>query len=139
VATRIPNAGQEAALNAVADRADGGPAAGTLEFRTGAQPADADDAATGTLLCTFTLNDPAFAAASGGSKALDVAPALSTVGVAAGDAGWFRILDSTGVKVLDGDITATGGGGDIEVDNVSIAIDQVVNLTGLNVTIPASE
>jgi hypothetical protein len=130
---------QAAALDAVADRADAGAGAATLEIREGAQPADADDAATGTVLATFTLNDPAFDAASGGSCALDVDPAISDTADASGTAGWFRIKDSNGVTVVDGDITATGGGGDIELDNTSINSGQTVNITGYTLTIPASE
>jgi hypothetical protein len=144
MATRIPGAGQDAALDAIGDRADADASPGLLRIYSGAQPADADDAASGDLLCEITLNDPAFAAGSGGSKALDASPALTDVGTAlagAGtDAGWFRIVDSDGsTTVVDGSITGTGGGGDIELDNISIAEDQNVTITGYTLTIPASE
>ena len=44
---------------------DGG--SGRINVYTGAQPADADDAATGTLLATLTLASDSFGAASGGT------------------------------------------------------------------------
>jgi hypothetical protein len=139
MATRIPDAAQNAAVDAVVDRADVGAGAATLKIYTGSQPADADTDPAGTLLVTVTLNDPAFGAAASGSAALDVSPVPSGVGVAAGTAGCFAIEDSTGVNVVQGNVTGTGGGGDIELDNTSIAVDQTVNITGLTVSIPASE
>lgn len=137
--TRITDAAQNAAVNAVTVLTDAAAAAGTLKIYTGTQPADADDAPTGTLLATFTLSDPAFAAAVAGSAALDVTPPVTTTGAAAGTAGYFLIEDSNGLNILMGNITATGGGGDITLDNTSIAVDQTVNLTSLSVAIAASE
>jgi hypothetical protein len=134
---RLATATVNAAANAACDLADGGAAAGTLKIRTGVQPASANDAASGTLLATFTLADPAFAAGVAGVKTLDADPDLTTVGLAAGTAGWARLESSTPGTVMDFSVTATGGGGDIEVDNVSIAVDQNVTITAGTVTMPA--
>lgn len=138
MATRIPDAGQNAAVDAVVDRIDAGGGPGTLKLFTGSQPADADSDPSGTLLATITLDDPAYGSASAGSAALAGTP-VSGVGAAAGSAGCFAIEDSAGVNCLQGSVTATGGGGDLELDNVSIAVDQVINITALPVSIPASE
>jgi hypothetical protein len=138
MATRIPDAGQNAAVDAVVDRIDAGAGAGTLKLFTGSQPADADSDPAGTLLATITLADPAYGAAAAGVAALAGTP-LTGVGVAAGSAGCFAIEDSTGVNCVQGSVTATGGGGDLELDNVSIAVDQVINITALPISIPASE
>ena len=52
MAIRLPNASRNAAVDAVLALAAGG----SIEIRTGSQPASASDAATGTLLATFTLD-----------------------------------------------------------------------------------
>lgn len=138
MATRIPGNAQNAAVDAVVDRIDAGAGAGTLKIYTGAQPADADDAESGSLLATFTLADPAYGAAAAGAAALSGTP-RTVAASGTGTAGWFRIEDSTGVNCLDGSVTATGGGGDLELDNTSIASGQDVTITALPVSIPASE
>lgn len=134
---RIAVAGRNAGLDAALDRANAGAAAGTIKVYSGAQPATADDAEAGDLLATFTLADPAFAAATGGVKDLDADPDLSTAAVAAGNAGWARIEDSDGVNVADGSVTATGGGGDFIINAVAITLGQTVTLTLGSVTDPA--
>jgi hypothetical protein len=138
MATRIPNAVQDAAVNAIAARVDAGAGPGVLRIYTGAQPADADDAPTGTLLVSITLADPAFGASSAGVAQLAGTPRSGTA-VASGTAGWFRIVDSNGVTVVDGSVTATGGGGDLELDNTNIATGQQVSVSALSLSIPASE
>lgn len=140
MATKITDAAQNAAVDAVVDLVDAGAGAGTLRIYTGSQPADADTAPTGTLLVTITLDaTAAFGAAAAGVATLDVSPALSGVAVAAGTAGYFLIEDSNALNIMTGSITATGGGGDLELDNTSIAVSQTVNLTALTVSIPATE
>lgn len=135
---RLPVASRNAAADAIAARTDAGAGSGLVRVYTGSQPASADLAATGTLLATFTTNDPAFASAGSGTATLDVTPALSTVGVAAGDAGWFRIVDSTGATVIDGSVTASGGGGDLIMSTITVSIGLTLQLTAGTITMPAS-
>lgn len=137
MAVKISDAAQNAAVNAVTALIDAGAGPGTLRIYSGAAPGDADTAPTGTLIVTITLQDPAYAAASAGTAALDVTPALSGTAVATATAGYFLIEDSNGVNIMMGDITALGGGGELEIDDVTISTSQVVNLTGLNVSIAA--
>lgn len=140
MAVRLSTATRNALADAVTARADSGTGAATLKIYSGAQPASANDVASGTLLATFTLNDPSFGAAATGVITLDVTPALSTTGVAAGTAGWARLESNTAVTtVADFSVTATGGGGDVTVDNTSIAVDQTVNLTSGTITMPSGE
>lgn len=136
MATRIPTASRNAACDAVVDRADGGAAAGTLQIRTGTQPASANDVASGTLLATVTLADPAFGAASTGVATLLGVP-LAATGAADGTAGWFRMLDSDSNTVLDGAATATGGGGELELNTTTISTGVDVEVTGGTITMPA--
>lgn len=137
MALRLPTASRNAAADAVGDRADGGAGPGEIEVRTGSQPASANDAATGTLLLTFTLSDPAWAAAVTGAKVLDVTPVPAAVGVADGTAGWFRMVDSDGGSVLDGAVTASGGGGELTLNTTTVSIGLDVSITGGSLTMPA--
>lgn len=138
MATRIPTAVTNAVSNLVAALPDADVGAGSIQIRTGAQPASANNAATGTLLATVTLADPAFGAAVAGVATLDATPVLSTTGVAAGTAGWFRMLDNSGDTVLDGSVTATGGGGELELNTTTISVGVTVQITAGTLTAPAS-
>lgn len=107
-------------------------AAGTsakLRIYTGATPASCAAAEGGTLLVEFSLALDWAAAASGGSKSFNNAP-LSSNAVAGGIAGHFRLMSSDGLTChMQGTVTATGGGGDMTVDNTNIAASQMVNVT----------
>jgi hypothetical protein len=107
-------------------------AAGTsakLEIFTGAAPASCSASEVGTKLVEFDLASTWAAAASGASKSFNNEP-LSNAAVAGGTAGHFRLYASDGVTChLQGTVTATGGGGDMTVDNTNIASAQVVNVT----------
>lgn len=104
-----------------------------LEIRTGAQPASCATADSGTVLATVALPDDPFAAASSGSKAKsgtwEDASADNT-----GTAAHFRIKDHAGTCHMQGSVTATGGGGDMTVDNTSFASAQVFTITGFTLT-----
>lgn len=103
-------------------------ASAKLQLRTGAQPADCATADSGTLLVEMDLPSDWMAAAAAGSKAKS--GTWSDVGVAAGTAGHYRIKDSSGTTCHEqGSVTGTGGGGDIELDNPVIAVDQVVTIS----------
>lgn len=135
MAARLSTAARDAAANAIALLPDAGPAAGTIQIRTGAQPATANDPATGTLLATFTLADPSFGTAVAGVAALDATPPLSTSGVADGTAGWFRMLDSTGATVLDGAVGIAGQ--QLNLNTTTIATGVTIEITSGNITMPA--
>lgn len=135
---RLPIASRNAAANAVSAQVDAGAGSGLIRVYSGAQPASADVAATGTLLATFTLNDPAFGSAVTGTVTLDVSPSVTTVGVGAGDAGWFRIVDSTAATVLDGSVTAVGGGGDLLMSTITVSVGLTLQITSGTITMPAA-
>lgn len=98
---------------------------GTFEIRTGA-PVGAQNPATGTLLVSITLPADAFAAASGGTKASQ-GTWQDLVANASGTAGNFRMIG--GSNVMEGTVTATGGGGDVTLDSVAIVAGQQVTIT----------
>lgn len=134
MATRLTGSAQNAAANAIVDLIDAGAGAGTLKIYTGSQPADADDAETGTLLATFTLPDPAFGNAANG---VATANAISdATGAAAGTAGYFRVEDSTGANVMDGSVGTSGA--DLNLNTTTISVGLTVSITSWTVTMPAA-
>lgn len=99
-----------------------------LQIRTGAQPANCAAADSGTLLCELTLPSDWMTAASSGSISLN--GSWAGTGAAAGTAAHYRLKDSTGATCHEqGSVTATGGGGDLTLDNTSIAASQAVSVT----------
>lgn len=99
-----------------------------LHIYTGSMPANTATAASGTMLVEMTLPSDFMNNASGGSKTLN--GTWSAAAVANGTAGYYRIYDNTGTTCHEqGTITATGGGGDLTLDNTSIAVSQTVTIT----------
>jgi hypothetical protein len=143
MATRLPDASQQAAANAVVDLADVGTTntEGKLRIYSGTQPADADSAPGGDLLCEIDLEDPAYGAANSSGTAAALGVPLAGVGTAAASTGTnaqsFRIVGRDEQTVYDGAVTGTGGGGELTLDNVSIAEDQAVTVTALTYTQPS--
>ena len=108
-----------------------------LRILTGAQPANCATAQTGTQLLEMTLPADWMAAASGGTKSLS--GTWQTTGAAAGTAGYYRLVDNAGTTCHEqGSVTATGGGGDITLDNTSIASGQTVTITSKTLTGPGA-
>lgn len=105
-----------------------------LELRSGAAPANCAAASSGSLLASMNLPSDWLAAAAAG--AISKTGTWSGSGLAAGTIGHFRIFAAGSPQVchMQGSVTATGGGGDMTVDNTSIAVDQVVTVTGFTVT-----
>lgn len=109
-------------------------ASAILKIRSGSAPADCGTADSGTVLATLNLPSDWLAAASGGSKSKS-GTWEDTSADAAGTAGHFRIYASDGTTVhMQGTITATGGGGDMTLDNTSIASGQQVTITSFTLS-----
>jgi hypothetical protein len=105
-----------------------------MRIRTGAQPANCAAADSGTVLATLTLPSDWMSNASGGTKSL-LGTWEDTAADATGTAAHYRIYDSAGTTChLQGSVTATGGGGDITVDNVSFATGQQFTITAFSLT-----
>lgn len=117
---------------------------GILEFRTGSQPASANDAPVGTVVASITLPADAFGAAASGAVA-KAGTWQDPSADASGTVTWARLRtsgdgggSSTTDRRIDFDVTATGGGGAIELQNTSVNSGQAVTITSLTVTDPAS-
>lgn len=109
-------------------------ASAILRIRSGSVPATCATADSGTVLATMNLPSDWMAAASGGSKALSGTWQDASAD-ATGTAGHFRIYDSGGSTChIQGTVTATGGGGDMTLDNVSIASAQQVTITAFTIS-----
>lgn len=105
-----------------------------LRIYSGSMPADCATAASGTLLAEITLPSDWMAAASSGTKAKSGTWTDSSAN-ATGTAGYFRIYDSGGTTChVQGTLTATGGGGDMTLDNTSIASAQSVTVSTFTLT-----
>jgi hypothetical protein len=104
----------------------------TLEIRSGAVPANCAAADAGTLLASMALPADFMAAASAGAKAI-LGTWQDSAANATGTAGHFRIKQGATCH-LQGTVTGTGGGGDMELNNTSIAVGQSVSVSAFTLT-----
>ncbi len=128
MAFQFSTASRNASLDSIETTIGASP---TLEIRSGAAPADCAAADSGTLLAALPLPADFMSAASGGSKSL--AGTWTDVADATGTAGHFRLKQGATCHI-QGSITGTGGGGDMILDNVSIATGQTINVTSFTIT-----
>jgi hypothetical protein len=128
MAITLSTTGRNAACNGTVDALDGG-SPGKLVLKS----------AGDVVLCTITLNNPAFGAAATGAAALVVSPVLSGTGAVAAGAGTlatkFDFTTSADAVVWSGVVGV--GSGELQLDNNSIASGQTVNITGYTHTQPA--
>jgi len=106
-------------------------AGGTMKIYTGAQPASPNDAASGTLLCTINIPDPAFGAAA--AAVASKSGVWSGLGVADGTAGWARLSNAASTKSFDISVGESGAEAIIDDANIVSGGSVVVNsydLTG---------
>lgn len=109
-----------------------------FQIWSGSAPANCAAASTGTKLIEIALASDWAAAASGGTKAFSGVP-LSTTALAAGTCGYYRITDSAGTTCHEqGTVTATGGGGDMTIDNAALTSGQSVQVTSFTKTAPGA-
>lgn len=109
-------------------------ASAVLKIRTGAAPANCAAADAGTVLATLALPADWMAGASGGTKAL-AGTWQDASADAAGTAAHFRLYASDGTTChAQGTVTATGGGGDMTVDNTNFAAGQSFSVSSFTLT-----
>lgn len=105
-----------------------------MKIWSGSMPANCAAADTGTLLSQISLPSDWMNNASAGSKTkLGTWQQASATGT--GTAGYFRVYDS-GITTchIQGTVTASGGGGDMTLDNTSIASGQTVTINTFTLT-----
>jgi hypothetical protein len=124
MATTHPDATRDAATNAVVDRADLGSAEDTATLRI--------KTAANAVLADLPMSNPAFGDSASGVAA---AAAIATTAAAAGGiAAKYDVLNRDGAVVFSGSVTATGGGGDLILNNTNIAEGQDVEITSFTYT-----
>jgi hypothetical protein len=107
-----------------------------IKIRTGAQPANCAAADSGSVLATVNLPSDWMASASGGTKAMSGTWQDSSAD-GSGTAAHYRLYKTDGTTcIMQGTVTATGGGGDMTVDNTSFASGQPFNITSFTLTAP---
>lgn len=111
---------------------------GVLEFRTGAQPASADDAPTGTVVASITLPADAFATAAA-KAAAKTGTWQDPTADATGEMGWARMRttgdgggSSATDRRIDFAVSESGGGGDIIADNADVNAGQQVTVSSFS-------
>lgn len=105
-----------------------------MTISTGTPPADCATANTGTILATMVLPSDWLSAPALGSITLS-GTWQDLSADASGTAGYFRLHNNAGtVCHMQGSVTATGGGGDMQLDNTNIATGQQINITAFTIT-----
>ena len=144
MATFITNAAAIEANDAVTALIDVGSAdvTGDIKIYDSSVPADADAALGGaTLLAELDMTDPAFGAAGDDTPgAIATAASITddSSADATGTATFFRVTNRDNLAVIQGSVTATGGGGDMELNTVSIVASAVVSISAFTFFTPES-
>jgi len=128
-----PNA-RNAALDAIETAIGTAP---KLQLRSGTLPANTGAADTGNLLVEIALPSDWLETAATGVKTIKGTWTGTGAAAAAGgtNAGHFRIKNTAGTTThVQGTITITGAGGDMELDNPNIAQNQSVTVTTFTLT-----
>ncbi|MCA9367967.1 hypothetical protein KC887_06955 [Candidatus Kaiserbacteria bacterium] len=86
-------------------------------------------------VATLTMSDPAFGAASSG--AITANAITSDTSATGGTAALFKVQDSDANEVYRGTVTATGGGGDLELSSLAIGSGDTVAVSSLVYTASA--
>ena len=109
-----------------------------LSIITGSVPANCAAADGGSVLATLTLASDWMANASGGVKAFSNTPLSLTAG-ATGVAAHFRLFASDGTTCeMQGTVTASGGGGDLQLGTTTINSGDNVSITSWTITAPGA-
>jgi len=105
-----------------------------LRVYTGAQPANAAAANSGTLLAHMLPPSDWMGGASGGTKA-KAGTWQDTAADSTGTAAHFRIYATDGTTChIQGTVTVTGGGGDMTLDDVTVESGQQVTISTFTLT-----
>lgn len=120
-----PTAVRTSIADFVVDKLDAGAAAAYMEFQTSAN----------AEVATLPMSDPAFGAAVAGvATASAITSDTSATG---GTIAKAKFFDSDANEIFACSVTATGGGGDIELSSVVVSAGQTVAMTSLTYTAPA--
>lgn len=131
---KLSTAARNAANNAVTALVNGG----RVEIRTGSPPTNVNDASTGTLLATLTLNATAAGSSSGGVATFNAITDDSSADNS-GDAGYFRVYASGGTDtqaIFQGTAGEAADTPDLVFDEKSFVAGGIVSIDSLTFSIP---
>jgi hypothetical protein len=125
------------AVNAEADAVAAKVNNGYLRIYGGVRPATADTALSNNpLLAELRFANPASPAAVAGVLTFSGLQS-DTSADATGTATFYRTFKSDGVSpIVDGSVSATGGGGDLELNTTSLVAGAAVEVTAFSWTMP---
>ena len=87
------------------------------------------------LLVTLNFSNPAYGNSLNGRATGN--PVANGVALASGTASIFTVVDRDDAEVFRGTVSATGGGGDIELSSILIATSQIISISSTTFTMPA--
>ena len=133
MALRLANATVNAQADALARLLDNG----YIRIYDGTIPTNADTAVGAqVLLAELRANATSAPAAVAGVLTFNAVTSDSSNN-ATGTASWFRALQSNGTSVvMDGTVTATGGGGDMTINSIAISSGATTEVTSWTHTVP---
>jgi hypothetical protein len=108
-----------------------------LRLYSGSPPVNCAAAASGLMLVDMALPSDWMSTAANGTKTrLGTWTGTGTAAAGTGtNAGYFRITNSAGDTThMQGTVTITGAGGDMQLDNTNIAQNQVVTVNTFSIT-----
>jgi hypothetical protein len=104
-----------------------------VSIRSGTQPAGCSSADSGTEIIRYTLASD-WSTQTSGVLTFTSTP-ISGTATGTATAAHYRIYATDGTTChMQGTVTATGGGGDMTVDNTSVTTGQTVQITGWTIT-----
>jgi hypothetical protein len=116
-------------MDAINTAANAGAGAALLRVYDGTRPATGGTATT--LLAELTFSDPAFGASASGVLTASSITQDSSAN-ATGTASWFRVVDSAGNAVMDGNCGTSGS--DLNLTTLSIVSTQPVSCSSFVLT-----
>lgn len=127
MATTHPAAVRQDICNFVVDQLDEGTPPGLLVFK------EADD----DVVATLTFAAPAAFGAADGSAIATANAITSDTSATGGTIAKVECQNAAGTAKILGAVTATGGGGEIELNSVVVSAGQTVSVSALTYTAPA--
>jgi hypothetical protein len=110
---------------------------GYVNIYTAPRPAAPESPIGAALrLATLPLADPAFSAATNG---VAEANGLTSTGInvdATGTPSWYRVFDKDNNAIWDGSISLTGGGGDMQFNDLNFIKDGKIVIQSFKAVVP---
>jgi hypothetical protein len=114
----------------IVDAIDAGATPGTMEIYTAPRPATGAAITTQTKLGTLTFSQPC-GTVEGGVITLNAITGDEAADASNTDPGlWSRVKDGDGDFVIDWDVSAPGGGGDVIINTINIVEGGPISTVG---------